>query len=151
MLGWCRILLRRVAAVVACATVGAACAQTLVSVKTGFANLRSAPDRSGQMLWRFDRGYPLEVLERRGGWLRVRDFEGEQGWIAAGVTGPARHHVVRSRTAKLRAGPGDDHPVLGSAVYGQVLPTEFRGESWVRVRMAPGQPAWVARDLVWGW
>ena len=151
MPGSCRILSRPLVALLACAAFGVACAQTLVSVKAGAANLRTAPGRGGQVLWRLDRGYPLEVLERRGGWLKVRDFEGEQGWIAAGVTGPTRHHVVRSRTAKLRAGPGDGYPIVGSAVYGQVFTTEFRGENWVRVRIAPRQPAWIARDLVWGW
>ena len=151
MSGSCRIPWRRVAALMACAAFSAASAQTLVSIQAGAANLRTAPGRSGPVLWRFDRGYPLEVLERRGGWLKVRDFEGEQGWVAASTTGPARHHVVRARTAKLRAGPGDGYPMVGSAVYGQVFATEFRGENWVRVRIAPRQQGWIARDLVWGW
>jgi len=151
MPGSCCILLRRIAVLVAGAAFTAAGAQTLVSIKASAANLRSAPGKESQVLWQFDHGYPLEMLERRGNWLRVRDFEGEQGWVAASTIGAARHHVVRARTAKLRAGPGDGHAVIGSAVYGQVLPTEFRGENWVRVRMAPGQPAWIARDLVWGW
>ncbi|MEY5097619.1 MAG: hypothetical protein RJA36_338 [Pseudomonadota bacterium] len=147
-----RILSRWAAALAAaCAAFSAADAQTLVSIKALAANMRTAPGKGSEVLWQLDRGYPLEVLERSGNWIQVRDFEGEQGWVAASTTGPARHHVVRVRNAKLRAGPGDGYVMVGSAVYGQVLATEFRGEDWVRVRLAPGRQAWIARDLVWGW
>lgn len=129
----------------------AAGAQQLVSIKADAANLRAAPGKSGEVLWQLDRGYPLEVLERQGRWYKVRDFEGDQGWVAASTTGMRPHHVVRARSARLRAGPGDEHPAVGYAVYGQVLQTEFRGADWVRVRLDKGRTAWVARDLLWGW
>lgn len=126
-------------------------AQELVSVKTQGANLRSAAGTQAEVQWQLARGYPLQVLQREGGWLKVQDFEGDQGWVAASVTQAAPHHVVRVRSANLRQGPGTEFPVVGYAVYGQVLATEHRGEAWVRVRSRDGQSAWVARDLLWGW
>ncbi|WP_101102393.1 SH3 domain-containing protein [Macromonas bipunctata] len=126
-------------------------AQELVSVKTQGANLRQTAGTQAEVQWQLARGYPLQVLQREGGWLKVQDFEGDQGWVAAAVTQPAPHHVVRVRSANLRQGPGTEFPVVGYAVYGQVLATEHRGEAWVRVRSRDGQSAWVARDLLWGW
>ena len=126
-------------------------AQELVSVRTQGANLRSAAGTQAEVQWQLARGYPLQVLQREGGWLKVQDFEGDQGWVAASVTQAAPHHVVRVRSANLRQGPGTEFPVVGYAVYGQVLATEHRGEAWVRVRSRDGQSAWIARDLLWGW
>lgn len=146
-----RLLSRVVLALAACTAFTASDAQTLVSIKSAAANLRAAPGKDGEVLWQLGYGYPLEVIERRGNWLNVRDFEGDRGWVAASTTWQARHHVVRVRSAKLHAGPGNDQPVVGTVVYGQVLATEHRGEDWVRVRLAPGRTAWVARDLLWGW
>lgn len=146
-----RILVRWAFCLAACAVPLAAGAQQLISIKANAANLRAAPGKSGEVLWQLDRGYPLEVLERQGRWLKVRDFEGDQGWVAASTTSARPYHVVRARSARLRAGPGDEHPALGYAVYGQVLQTELRGADWVRVRLAPGRTAWIARDLLWGW
>lgn len=126
-------------------------AQELVSVRTQGINLRSAASTQAEVQWQLARGYPLQVLQREGGWLKVQDFEGDQGWVAASVTQLAPHHVVRVRSANLRQGPGTEFPVVGYAVYGQVLATEHRDEAWVRVRSRDGQSAWVARDLLWGW
>lgn len=72
-------------------------AQELVSVRTQGINLRSAASTQAEVQWQLARGYPLQVLQREGGWLKVQDFEGDQGWVAASVTQAAPHHVVRVR------------------------------------------------------
>lgn len=146
-----RILWRWAFCLAACAVSLTAGAQQLVSIRASAANLRAAPGMSGEVLWQLGRGYPLEVLERQGNWFKVRDFEGDQGWVAASTTSTQPYHVVRARSARLRAGPGDEHPTVGYAVYGQVLQTELRAADWVRLRLEPGRTAWIARDLLWGW
>ncbi len=146
-----RILLRWAFCLAAGVVPLVAGAQQLVSIRANVAKLRAAPGKSGELLWQLNRGYPLQVLERQGRWLKVRDFEGDQGWVAASTTGAQPYHVVRVRSARLRAGPGDEHAAVGYAVYGQVLQTEFRGVDWVRVQLEPGRTAWIARDLLWGW
>ncbi len=146
-----RLVLARWASCLLLCCAGAAGAQELVSIRVQAGNWRAAPGMSGEVLWQLAHGYPLEVLERQGRWLRVRDFEGDEGWVAASITGPQPHHVVRVRAARLRQGPGDVYPEVGSAVYGQVLQTELRADDWVRVRQPQGRTAWVARDLLWGW
>ena len=144
------VLARWTSGLLLCAA-SAAWAQELVSIRVEAGNLRAAPGMSGEVLWQLARGYPLEVLGRQGRWLRVRDFEGDEGWVASYITGPQPHHVVRVRAARLRQGPGEGYPEVGLAVYGQVLQTELRGAEWVRVGRPQDGAAWVARDLLWGW
>lgn len=145
-----RITRRLLPWLLAAATLGAA-GQELVRVRAAVANLRASPALDGQVLWQLRNGYPLQVLQREGEWLRVRDFEGDEGWIAARLTEPRRHHVVRARTLNLRAGPGLQHPVVGVARYGDVLPTLRRAGDWVQLRGPDGRPAWAAAEHLWGW
>jgi SH3-like domain-containing protein len=126
-------------------------AQELVSVRSATVNLRSAPGMQADVLWQINRGYPLQVLGREGNWLKVQDFEGDEGWVAQSVTASTPHHVVKVKSANLRAGPSAEHPVVDKVVYGQVLATALRQGEWVQVRRNNGQTAWVASDLVWGW
>ncbi|WP_101049660.1 SH3 domain-containing protein [Macromonas nakdongensis] len=127
-------------------------AQELVSVRNPSVNLRAGPGTDTEVLWKLTQGYPLQVLEKRGDWLRVQDFEGDGGWIARSVTSDARHHVVKATRLNLRAGPGTEHPVVGQAVYGDVLRTAVRQGDWVQLQ-APqgGGTVWAASDLLWGW
>ncbi|WP_334154533.1 SH3 domain-containing protein [Tepidimonas sp.] len=127
-------------------------AQELVSVRSPVVNLRATPSTEGEVLWQLRRGYPLQVLQRQGDWIRVRDFEGDEGWVAARVTGEERHHVVRASTLNLRSGPGLEWQVVGTARYGDVLATVRRQGNWVQLRALDGSgTVWAASEHLWGW
>lgn len=135
-----------------CALLAPAGAQELVSVRNAKVNLRAGPGTGSEVLWKLTQGYPLQVLETKGDWLRVQDFEGDAGWVSRGVTTDTPHHVVKAKHLNLRAGPGTGHPVVGSASYGDVLRTERRQGDWVLVRHPNGPAtAWAAAHLLWGW
>ena len=129
-----------------------ALAQELVSVRNPTVNLRASPGTDAEVLWKLSQGYPLQVLEKKGDWLQVQDFEGDKGWIARSVTATAPHHVVKVKTANLRKGPGTRFPVVGKATYGDVLRTIRRQGEWVVVQSPTGKgQVWVSSSLVWGW
>lgn len=132
--------------------VAAAGAQELVSVRNPTVNLRERPALNSEVLWKLSQGYPLQVVDKKDDWLRVQDFEGDQGWIARSVTASTPHHVVKVKTANLRKGPGTKYALVGQARYGDVLRTVRRQGDWVVVRHPSGKgQAWVASSLLWGW
>ena len=130
---------------------GAAQAQTMVSVDRPEIHLRTGAGTRHEAQWTLAQGYPLQVLGRRNGWLRVRDFEGDTGWVLGRLTDRQPHVIVKVSAANLRSAPGTKHRIVGRAVYGEVLRTLDRRPGWVRVRPADGPAGWVARRLVWGW
>jgi SH3-like domain-containing protein len=130
---------------------GAAQAQTMVSVDRPKINLRVDAGTQHPVDWVLNRGFPLQVLGRRDGWLHVRDFEGDTGWVLARLTARKPHVIVKVKAANLRSGPGTTRRLVGRAEYGEVLRTLDRRPGWVRVRQAGGVTGWVARQLVWGW
>lgn len=129
-----------------------ALAQNMVSVKGSKANMRSGPGTQNPVLWELKQGYPLRVVRRQGGWLEVSDFESDRGWVARSLVGATPHHVVKSRTANIRRGPGTHHAIVGKADYGDVLRTQEKRAGWVRVEhTASGTNGWISGRLLWGW
>jgi SH3-like domain-containing protein len=127
-------------------------AQNMVSVQGNTVNMRSGPSTQNPILWELKRGYPLRVIRRQGNWLEVSDFENDRGWVARSLVGNTPHHVVKSRTANIRRGPGTQHAVVGQAEYGDVLRTREKRGGWIRVEhTATGTSGWVSGSLLWGW
>lgn len=129
-----------------------ALAQRMVSVDRPEINMRDGPGTQHTALWSLVRGYPLEVLGRKGDWYRVRDFERDTGWVYRPLTSAKKpHHIVKSKVANVRSGPGTRYRVIGKAVYGEVLRTLEKRDGWVKVSQSGGSSGWVARRLLWGW
>lgn len=126
-------------------------AREFVSVKGNTLNVREKPTARSAMLWELGKGYPLQVVQRQGQWLRVRDNESTLGWVHAPLTGKTPHMVVTARTANLRAGPGQNHRVVGKLDELEVVRTLKKQGSWAHVQRDSGQKGWVARSLAWGW
>jgi SH3-like domain-containing protein len=125
-------------------------AQTMVSVKGSTLNMREGPGTNKAVLWELKRGYPLLITERKGRWIKVRDFEGDTGWVARSLTGNTPHHVVKSKVAHIRSGPGTQHRIVGKAEYGELLRTREKRAGWVRVDREQGVGGWIAKKLLWG-
>lgn len=124
---------------------------TLVSVDGENVNMRSGPGSNYSVLWELGRGFPLKVLGRKGGWVKVEDFEGDTGWIYGKLVDNKPHLIVKKRRVNVRSGPGRHYRVVGKANYGVVFKTLKASKGWVRVKHENGLTGWVKRDLLWGW
>jgi SH3-like domain-containing protein len=127
-----------------------AVAQRMVSVKTNEANLRSGPGTQHDVQWVVDRGFPLEVLSRRGSWLQVRDFENDRAWIHRSLTGTTPHFIVTAKVANVRSEPTTSSRILGKLAYGDLVKTLARKTGWIKIQRA-GMRGWVSKKLLWGW
>jgi SH3-like domain-containing protein len=122
-----------------------------VSVAKDNVNLRAGPGTHHAAEWKLSQGYPLQVVRRQGSWIKVRDYEGDQGWIYRSLTHAVPHHVVKAERANLRAGPGTRHALITTLEQGEVLKTHRKAPRWVKVETSDGLKGWVARSLLWGW
>ncbi|MEX1166484.1 MAG: SH3 domain-containing protein [Hydrogenophaga sp.] len=129
---------------------GQAFAQTMISIAGTTVNMRTQPSESADIMWELKRGYPLKVVQRKGRWIQVSDFEGDRGWVARSLTGSAPHFVVKSKTAKMRSGPGTQNRIVGEAKYGDVLRTKAKRSGWAEVETANGKSGWISQKLLWG-
>ena len=86
-------------------------------------NMRTSAGTRHDSLWLLSRGYPLQVIGKRGKWVKVRDFESDEGWVYRPLTSARPHHVVKASTANVRSGPGTRTRVIGRHAYGEVVRT----------------------------
>lgn len=134
------------------AAVPLASARDMVSVNRNEINMRSGAGTHHEALWVLSRGYPLEVLAKKGKWIQVRDFENDRGWVYKPLTSTrAPHHVVKVQVLNIRSKPSLRSKVLAKAAHGEILKTLGRKGDWVKVQQDGGLIGWVARRLVWGW
>lgn len=126
-------------------------ARQMVSVARDEINMRTGAGTRHESLWLLSRGYPLQVIGKRGKWVKVRDFESDEGWVYRPLTSARPHHVVKASIANVRSGPSTRTRVVGKLAYGEVVRTLEKRSGWVRVRHESGVKGWIARRLLWGW
>ncbi|MDH4320230.1 MAG: SH3 domain-containing protein [Desulfobulbaceae bacterium] len=124
----------------------------LVSVAGDRVNMRSGPGDDQAILWELGDGYPLQVLDSKGKWYKVSDFEGDVGWIYKSLVNRTPHLIVKKKVVNIRSGPGTSYKLIGKANYGVVFKTLEKGkDGWVKVEHENGLVGWVLRNLLWGW
>jgi len=124
----------------------------LVSIAGERVNMRSGPGENQAVLWELGEGYPLQVLETKGNWYKVSDFEGDTGWVYKKLVNRSPHLIVKKRVVNIRSGPGTRYRTIGKANYGVVFKTLQRGKNgWVKIKHENGLVGWVQRNLLWGW
>ncbi len=94
--------------------------------------------------------YPLEVLEEKGKWLKVRDYEGDVGWVARIVVSATPGIVVKTKKANVRTGPSTKVPIAFIAERGVAMKVLAKKEKWLQVEHADGEKGWIFNTLVWG-
>lgn len=123
----------------------------MVSIARSKVNMREGPGRKYTVIWELGKGYPLKVIERKGKWLKVKDFENDTGWILGKLVNNSAHIVVVKERSNMRSGPGVTHKVVGKVVYGEVLRTLKHDKGWVQAKRENGLTGWIRKDMVWGW
>jgi SH3 domain protein len=113
--------------------------------------LYDAPSVKADRLFAVTRYYPFEVLVKLDQWTKVRDANGEVGWVENTALGDRAMAVVTVPLADVRASPDAGAPLVFEA-YKQVLleVLEPPANGWVKVRHRDGQQGYIRTSHVWG-
>ena len=125
-----------------------------VSLKANKVNVRVGPSRSHPVRWVYQRkGLPIEVLAEFENWRRVRDMDGDVGWIYHTLLDGRRHGLVKpsngEETANLFDGPSGTGETIAAAEPGVVVALEACGADWCQAQ-AGGYTGWIAKRDLWG-
>lgn len=127
----------------------------MMSVNSDSVNLRSGPGTSYDVLWEYGKGFPLIIVQRKGDWVKVKDFENDAGWIFKSLLSKKGHLIVKvnkdkNRKINIRSGPGTKYRVVGKAYYGVVFETLEQKDGWAKIKHDTGLVGWIKRSLLWG-
>ncbi len=125
-----------------------------VSLKAEKVNVRRGPSSDHPVAWVFQRkGLPVEIVAEFENWRRVRDAEGEEGWILQNMLSGKRTAMVapwrQGQAVPLFDAPnkaGSLVAKIGAGVVGEV--SNCTGE-WCEVT-AGGYDGWIEQTQLWG-
>lgn len=121
-----------------------------VSMKADEGNVRRGPSLSHRIDWVYKRrNMPLEVTGEYGHWRRVRDRDGQGGWVHYSLLSGVRHVIVERDLTALRVKPSEEAPVNAYAEAGVVARLGTCGLDWCRIH-AGSSGGWVRKSGLWG-
>jgi len=121
-----------------------------VSLKADEGNVRRGPSLSHRIDWVFRRrDMPLEVTDEYGHWRRVRDRDGQGGWIHYSLLSGVRTVIVEEDMAGLYMKPDPTAPVNARAEAGVIAELDECLADWCRIE-ADGYRGWVQKSALWG-
>jgi SH3-like domain-containing protein len=120
-------------------------------VKAGV-RLRKGPNLKFAPSWSVPKFMPLLKIEVKGTWARVQDLEGQVHWVPRKfLNSKTSCAVVKTKTAKLRQGPGMDQPLAELSSVDRYTPFRKvdRDGEWVKVEDDYGGKFWIHETNVW--
>jgi len=121
-----------------------------VSLRHDTVNLRTGPGTRYPVDWVFKRArLPVEAIAEFEQWVRVRDHEGDEGWVHRRLLSQERWAVVTGTMRTVRQRPAvDAAPVLFAepGVLGRLLACR---QDWCEVEIR-ARRGWLPRSYLWG-
>lgn len=122
-----------------------------VSIKRDEANIRTGPHMRYPIKWVFKRQWmPVEIIAEFEQWRKIRDVEGEEGWIHESLLSGRRNVIIQSdeklllfRLPKHRAVPLAH---LEPGVQAELLTCK---RHWCQIEAADHK-GWLLRRHLWG-
>jgi len=122
-----------------------------VSLRSDLVNMREGPSTKHSVKWVYHReGLPMQVLAEYDVWRRVRDQDGEIGWIRVSLLANERGAVVvGSGHAAVRADESVDAPIIAQVEPGVVGRVVSCGTNSCRLDFSELE-GWIERTRIWG-
>ena len=125
-----------------------------VSLKSDHVNVRAGPTKDNDVAWTYTRsGLPVEITAEFENWRRIRDSEGEEGWVYQSMLSGKRMALVapwrKQEAVPMYQGPDTSAGLVALVKAGVVATLEDCTGDWCRLSAA-GYEGWIAQTMIWG-
>lgn len=121
-----------------------------VSIKSTKVYARRGPSQTHRIDWIYQQnGLPVEITAEYGHWRRIRDRDGEGGWVHYAMLSGTRTVIVDHDMLDLRSRASDDAPVVARLETGVIARLEDCTPAWCRM-VAGGYKGWAPKSALWG-
>ncbi len=126
------------------------CLANHVSVKGDNVNVRTGPSKKKPVYMELSKGYPLVIVDRKGDWVKVSDYEGDAGWIHSSLVEKGKTLIVKAlNKINMRSGPSTRNKVIAEVYRGVVVTKVGRKGRWIKVKHDEGTVGWIYKPLLW--
>jgi SH3-like domain-containing protein len=126
-----------------------------VSVEDDKAFVRAGPGEKYPIQWVIERkGLPVEIILEFENWRKIRDFDGQEGWMFQSLLSGERTGIVKSRSAvpvyqnPYKAIDKDSVLVMKLEPMVQVSLRACE-DVWCKIESS-GFSGWLQRNFIWG-
>jgi SH3-like domain-containing protein len=125
-----------------------------VSLKPSDTPMREGPSKDHRIRWVFKReGMPVEIIAEFENWRRVRDSEGDDGWVYhARLSGRRTAQIspkLKLENVTLHARDSESAPVVARLQPGVIGAVEQCTGRWCRIT-GEGFDGWTQQERLWG-
>lgn len=132
------------------------------SLKSGKANVRVGPGTDFKINWLYQkRGLPMEIIQEFDTWRKVRDPEGNEGWVLHSLLSGRRTVVVRpweadktDSLADLKKQPEGSAALFAKLQAGLVAQVKSCSENWCQVSVKDKDnkdvEGYIEKNELWG-
>ncbi len=122
-----------------------------VSLSSEKVYVRSGPGSRYPVKWVYKRnGLPVEVILEYEAWRKIKDIDGDEGWVHQSLTSGHRTGIIKGESAiSLYQKPKDTarkNATLEPLVLVDISKCE---EAWCKIEIS-GYKGWVERKYLWG-
>jgi SH3-like domain-containing protein len=120
------------------------------SVAEPGAVLYDGPSTKSQKLFILTAGYPVEIIVKVEGWVRVRDQSGQFAWIESSRLSDRNTVMVSGRNVEAKKAPNDNAPVVFAVEPDVYLELIEVSAGWANVRHTDGSTGYIKIQHLWG-
>lgn len=122
-----------------------------VTVSSNEAYVRAGPGKKYPIQWVFKRsGIPVEITLEFDHWRKVKDFEGQEGWIHKSLLSGKRNAMINAEDQVSLLRKAEEGSKLIAYLQPDVIvKLEECRPIWCRIE-ASGYKGWVAKENLWG-
>jgi len=128
---------------------GAVSAQQRLSITAGIANMRSGPGTKYDVLWQVEQYHPVIIVEKKGNWYKVKDFENDVAWLHKSLLGKIQGVITIKDKCNVRSKSDTKSRVLFTVEKGVPFKVLMRKGNWINIEHADGDVGWIYKTLVW--
>ncbi len=124
-------------------------AQGRLSVTASIANMRSGPGTKYDVLWQVEQYHPVRVIEKKGNWYKIKDFENDVAWLHKSLLGKMQGVITIKEKCNVRSKPAKSGSILFTVEKGVPFKVLSRKGNWIEIEHADGDVGWIYKTLVW--
>ncbi|QQG37429.1 MAG: hypothetical protein HYS17_08360 [Micavibrio aeruginosavorus] len=122
-----------------------------VSLKSDKVYVRTGPSVRYPIRWIYQKAdMPVEIIEEFDVWRKIRDSEGEGGWVSQTLLSGERTVLIKGDDlAPVREKPEEKARMVARLESGVIAKIDECHPAWCKVS-AGGFKGWISRNSLWG-
>lgn len=122
-----------------------------VSVRSDRVYARTGPGTRYPIKWVYQRdNLPVEIVQEFDTWRKIRDKDGEEGWVHQSLLSGKRFGIVNTEQAvPLLKRTSDDSPPVALIESGVIVMLDSCENHWCHISVS-GFNGWLSYDSLWG-